>query len=466
MKKILIILISVIFFQNNLLAEDYETQDFSKFNQWLLENNYSQYLRGEGGKFDICTLYKKNSDAWLNEECGNYPEGKMRLMNNLKIETYGGRWAIPSKKDPKNRDTLIYYNYKNLFSHFNGDSNTYQFGRYEAKPSSKIYKLNNNAKENKFVQKEMQKKAILSYLYFQDDQILIDELTPKDRFGDFVKNETKLRSNSVGKSMVSVVLGHAICEGYIESLDSKINDWPMLKNTLYDNQKIIDFLNMNVGDYKYINDGGPVKDYSYDVDTKSIHATINSFFRNSEKAKPKYNYTQFLPNVIFNYVKFKSGNDFQNLLDKAFQKAGIENSVYFNKLKDSVVHGNAHNMFFASRYDYLRIAKSIIDDYQNDTCLGKYYKEIYKQRIEKKNKGTKHEDPPFSPGKSYGGYFHMDYAGLKDKVIFGMSGYGGNTVIMDMENSRIVVLNSIHWSNKKYKYNVKKLLIEPFKKPK
>ena len=466
MKKILIILISVIFFQNNLLAEDYETQDFSKFNQWLLENNYSQYLRGEGGKFDICTLYKKNSDAWLNEECGNYPEGKMRLMNNLKIETYGGRWAIPSKKDPKNRDTLIYYNYKNLFSHFNGDSNTYQFGRYEAKPSSKIYKLNNNAKENKFVQKEMQKKAILSYLYFQDDQILIDELTPKDRFGDFVKNETKLRSNSVGKSMVSVVLGHAICEGYIESLDSKINDWPMLKNTLYDNQKIIDFLNMNVGDYKYINDGGPVKDYSYDVDTKSIHATINSFFRNSEKAKPKYNYTQFLPNVIFNYVKFKSGNDFQNLLDKAFQKAGIENSVYFNKLKDSVVHGNAHNMFFASRYDYLRIAKSIIEDYQNDTCLGKYYKEIYKQRIEKKNKGTKHEDPPFSPGKSYGGYFHMDYAGLKDKVIFGMSGYGGNTVIMDMENSRIVVLNSIHWSNKKYKYNVKKLLIEPFKKPK
>lgn len=463
MKKILIILISVIFFQNNLLAEDYETQDFSKFNQWLLENNYSQYLRGEGGKFDICTLYKKNSDAWLNEECGNYPEGKMRLMNNLKIETYGGRWAIPSKKDPKNRDTLIYYNYKNLFSHFNGDSNTYQFGRYEAKPSSKIYKFNNNAKENKFVQKEMQKKAILSYLYFQDNQILIDELTPKDRFGDFVKNETKLRSNSVGKSMVSVVLGHAICEGYIESLDSKINDWPMLKNTLYDNQKIIDFLNMNVGDYKYINDGGPVKDYSYDVDTKSIHATINSFFRNSEKAKPKYNYTQFLPNVIFNYVKFKSGNDFQNLLDKAFQKAGIENSVYFNKLKDPTEHGNAHNMFFASRYDYLRIAKSIIEDYQNDTCLGKYYKEIYKQRIEKKNKGTKHEDPPFSPGKSYGGYFHMDYAGLKDKVIFGMSGYGGNTLIMDMENSRIVVLNSIHWSNKKYKYNVKKLLIEPFK---
>ncbi len=181
MKKILLIIILIVSFQNNLLA-----QNFSKFNQWLLENGHTQYLK-EGGKFDICSFYKKNSASWLYEECGSFPEGKMRLMNNLEIETYSGRWAIPSQKDPKNRDTLIYYNYKNLFSHFNGDRNTYQFDRYEAKPSSKIYKFNTNVKENEFVQKEMQKKAILSYLYFQDDQILIDELTPKDRFGEFVK---------------------------------------------------------------------------------------------------------------------------------------------------------------------------------------------------------------------------------------------------------------------------------------
>ena len=150
----------------------------------------------------------------------------------------------------------------------------------------------------------MQKKAILSYLYFQDDQILIDELTPKDRFGEFVKNETKLRSNSVGKSMVSVVLGHAICDGYIESLDSKINDWPILQNTLYENQKIIDLINMNAGDYKYINDGGVVKDHSYDVDIRSISATMNKFFRNTEKAKPKYNYTHIKKEVSYLYDSF------------------------------------------------------------------------------------------------------------------------------------------------------------------
>ena len=60
----------------------------------------------------------------------------------------------------------------------------------------------------------------------------------------------------------------------------------------------------------------------------------------------------------------------------------------------------------------------------------------------------------------------MDYPGLKDKIIFGMSGYGGNMILIDVENSRIVVLNNLHFNNKRFKYNVKKLLIDPIKKGK
>ena len=48
--------------------------------------------------------------------------------------------------------------------------------------------------------------------------------------------------------------------------------------------------------------------------------------------------------------------------------------------------GNKSAQFFASRYDYLRIAKAIMDDYQNQTCEGKYLKEIYKRRIPKGSK--------------------------------------------------------------------------------
>ena len=62
------------------------------------------------------------------------------------------------------------------------------------------------------------------------------------------------------------------------------------------------------------------------------------------------------------------------------------------------------------------------------------------------------------------GQFHMDFPGLENQIIFGMGGYGGNMILIDVENSRILVVNSLHYNNKKYKYNHKKLLHDPFKK--
>jgi len=44
-----------------------------------------------------------------------------------------------------------------------------------------------------------------------------------------------------------------------------------------------------------------------------------------------------------------------------------------------------------------------------------------------------------------------------------MGGYGGQAILIDMENSRIVVINSLHYNNDKYRYNFKKLLIDPIK---
>ena len=44
-----------------------------------------------------------------------------------------------------------------------------------------------------------------------------------------------------------------------------------------------------------------------------------------------------------------------------------------------------------------------------------------------------------------------------------MGGYGGRAILIDMENSRIVVLNSLHYNYDRFKYNHKKLLIDPIK---
>ena len=69
-------------------------------------------------------------------------------------------------------------------------------------------------------------------------------------------DDTKLLSNSVGKSLVSYVLGHAICEGYIEGVEHQLTDWPLLQGTLYENVRIIDLLNMRAGDQNHADING------------------------------------------------------------------------------------------------------------------------------------------------------------------------------------------------------------------
>ena len=277
---------------------------------------------------------------------------------------------------------------------------------------------------------------------------------------------------SMGKSVTSYILGHAICEGYIDGVDARVNDWPLIKDSLYHDQKLINFLNMNTGDQKYINEftqdgtGKFIGNSKYGYESKSISMSANRFLKGSVKSKNTYNYNGFITQLIINYIKFKTGDDYDKLYSKIFNdKVKIKHSILFGRLNAAEKYGNGHPNISATRFDYLRLAKAIMDDYQNDTCVGKYLKEIHKRRIPKKYNDNKNE-PEFNRTRSYGGQFHFDYPGLKNKVIFGMGGYGGQAILIDMENSRIVVLNSLHYNNDRYKYNVKKLLIDPIKKGK
>ena len=68
----------------------------------------------------------------------------------------------------------------------------------------------------------------MSYLLFQDDKIKIDE----EDLPNYIKsNNGVMPSHSVGKSLVSYVLGHAICEGYIDSINITLDDWSVMTYT-------------------------------------------------------------------------------------------------------------------------------------------------------------------------------------------------------------------------------------------
>ena len=72
-------------------------------------------------------------------------------------------------------------------------------------------------------------------------------------------------------------------------------------------------------------------------------------------------------------------------------------------------------------------------------------------------------EPRYNRTFSYGGQFHLDWPGLKDKVVFAMGGRSGQAILVDMDSSRIIVLNSIHYNNDRFRFNEKKLLTNPIK---
>ena len=342
------------------------------------------------------------------------------------------------------------------------------YKEWEVKGSENHYKFQSNLREDKDVLKEFKNNkntGIISYLLFEDDKIVIDvsDIPKKVSSGDTIIDGL-LPSHSMGKSLVSYVTGHAICEGYIDNVNVKLDDWPLIKSTLYDNSVLLDLLNMKGGDQKWVGERmkngsdnrikGPKKE---NVNVIGLMKVMNVYLRGSEKSKLIYNYSALTTNVIMNYVKHKAGDNWDKLLHKVFNEhVGVKNSVYFSKSRKYLKYDDfisARYSFYANRYDYLRIAKTMMEDWHNDTCAGKYLKTIYENRVQKKD-NTKEADDVGLYTKSYGGQFHFDIFGIdKTRKIIGMSGFAGQQILIDLDNKRIIVVNSLYRN-----YNWKKIV--------
>jgi len=450
MKKILTI-ISILIFSTSAYANN----RLNGFNKWLFENGHTEYV--EKGESELCKDEPIGSVVWYYNNCD-----QAKYKNNLKIKFYYG-W-LPEETEKPNFGTLLFELYNFTYSPYKDKP---MVDVYEVKPSKKPYKFKSKLKEDKYIDKQLNNTALISYLRFEDNKITIDKFTPEDRFGKFINQDTKLRSMSVGKTMVSYVAGHAICGGYIDSINSRLNDWPLIENTLYYDQKLFDLLNMQAGDEKYVWSSDFLLGSSFedgaDGHTKDISQYI-TYFKNSKKGKSEFNYSAFATQLILNYVLFKTGDDFEKILEKTFnEKAKIKDSVIFWKVKNSSKErGNANIMFYATRYDYLRIAKAMLDDWQKDTCVGKYLKTIFENRISKDNdkKRQRGDRTQWNFASGYAGQFQTHYKGIsKKRAVMGMHGRSGQHIVIDFERSRIVVTNALYED-----FNYKKIVYDPIKK--
>ena len=361
----------------------------------------------------------------------------------------------------------------NAYSDHKTESHTFNGISWSAKGNDNYQKLETELVDNKlsqYVQKQLDnrdKTGLINYLLYENGKIVIN----KKNYTDEIKiiNRGLLISNSVGKSMISYVTGHAVCKYGID-LNAKMNDWDVLNDTLYADSTLLQALNMKAGDQNYVGerkfrgDGFVYGDEMNRINTKTVAWTMTGFFRGSKKEKENspYNYSAMSTQVAINYVIHKVGIDnYQKLLTEIFtDHVGVKNTIHFSKTSWSpkdIQYGSQRYTFFATSEDYLRVAKTIMNDYHSDSCIGDYLRNIYDNRVKKNVK-----DPRITNKHSaaatyeYGGQIHFSYKGMKDRVIFAMDGYGGQQVIIDMDNKRILIVNAVdeHYNWNKIVYKV------------
>ena len=257
-----------------------------------------------------------------------------------------------------------------------------------------------------------------------------------------------------------------------------------MENTLYYGQPLIKLLNMTAGDTnvirrnevrfiktgRHIHGNGPLSVAARNplelANTKPISA-------------PTMSYSNLTTDVIFNYMMHRVGSDFDSFIANFYQnKVRIKHPIYlemnpleglpyFASTEDRIKQGAGRYGVSATRYDYLRIAKAMMDDWQNDTCEGKYLKSVYDRRVSRNRridtwnkKDRRWGEADFgNVSKTYGGQFWTGIVGLLGRNVLVMNGANGQNIAMDMDNSRIVVISA----GKSNHVNMKKLAYEPLK---
>ena len=354
---------------------------------------------------------------------------------------------IPNDANP---DYKILKHYLKKYIKDRQDRKGYKF---KVKASKNFKKFNFNLKKDDFVNKQLNETAMLSYLMYENGNITVDEITPKERFGKIFKNKTQYISNSVGKSLISYIAGHAICKGYISGINHRLNDWSVLENTLFYDQPIINLLNMSSGSQNYAHTVYGLLGSDRWVNSVSVQSIMKKELKNSEIARLRYNYSNLDTNIVASYVLYKMGHkEFKNLLNEILvDKAGIEHDLWLFKQVPSSKEATLTYSYYASRYDYLRIAVAMLEDWNNNTCEGQYLKSLFENRIKKIDPSdptawtfVSLSDDGWGSTSTYGGQFHMDITEMEDRPIFVMDGYGGQSHNIDFENNKIISIMAIH----------------------
>ena len=303
------------------------------------------------------------------------------------------------------------------------------FKKVQISPASTVKTLNKELIENKNtkkIDKNIKNKSLLSVLYFDGQKIVVDKKSEK------IQDNTKLYSFSISKSFVSYILGNAICNGDIKSLDDKISDYvPETKGTLYENSTFKDLINMKAGDTNFASRKAGSATFIYAGDIARKKTTVKDYLISSSNLKTTekvFNYNNFLTDLVAKAIDLQVSGGLKKSYESFANKAGTSSEMFF--LTDDNGWPILHAWFYATREDFLKLGIQISNDWNSNTCIGDYLKNIESMRGKSDNKNSE-----------YSGYFWFN---KKTKSRHAqMRGHGSQYIHIDLEKNRVLTYHSI-----------------------
>lgn len=176
------------------------------------------------------------------------------------------------------------------------------------------------------VDEYFKRQSVAGLLVIKDGRILYE------RYGLGNDEESRWISYSVAKSVVSMLIGAAIQDGYIESVEEKVTDYlPRLKGSAYDETSIADLLQMASG----VQWNEDYADPESDVATAPWDTVeLYEFLRNKPRlagAGEKFNYNTAETNLAGTLLRSAIGNNLSTYLaEKIWQPFGMEADASWN----------------------------------------------------------------------------------------------------------------------------------------
>jgi CubicO group peptidase (beta-lactamase class C family) len=239
--------------------------------------------------------------------------------------------------------------------------------------------------------------------------------------------ESRWVSYSVAKSVTSMLVGAAIKDGYIESVDEMITDYvPRLKNTPYDQSSIRNVLQMSSGVQWNEDYADPESDINVTPwATLDVYEYLSGKPRGSEPGEV-FSYNTAETNLVGNVVRSAVGNNLSTYLsEKIWKPFGMEHDAYWALTEDGggEFGGCCIN---ATLRDYARIGLFAMNN------------GLLPDGTEVLPTGWMAEST--APSKGYEGYGYLWW--LRSEGAYAASGIFGQRIHIDPKNNVVIALHS------------------------